>query len=257
MNIIKSENRNLISARELYLELGVKRDYSTWIKQSIERAELEVNKDFTPFKGESTGGRPTVDYLLVRDAALSVIMMSGGQFASKLRKSVIELYNQHDTGLAFNVQQIEALMDLSRAMTLVSIQKEVEKKHFAIYNDRYTWYQYRAALLGYSTNDVIEAMKNVNKKHHSVRASLIKLDANELIRTGVIDFMIAMGKSNEYATNVGNLCKSMSTKMKLGNIIWDDTKENPLKINESEISDRQNNYKDVKLLLGGFITESK
>ena len=48
------------------------------IKQSIERAELEKEKDFTPFKGESTWGRPTIDYLLVRDAALTVIMMSGG-----------------------------------------------------------------------------------------------------------------------------------------------------------------------------------
>lgn len=249
MNIIKSENRNLISARELYLELGIRRDYSTWIRQSIERAELEENKDFTSFKGESTGGRPTIDYLLVRDSALTVIMMSGGQFASKLRKTVIELYNQHDTGLAFTASQIEALMDLSRAMTLVSIQKEVEKKHFAIYNDKYSWYQYRAALLGYSTNDVIEAMQKVNKKHHSIRASLVQLDANELIRTGVIDFMVAMGKTNEYATNVGNLCKSMASKMKLGNIIWDDTKENPLKINQSEISERQNNYNQVKSLL--------
>ena len=249
MNIIKNENRNLISARELYSELGIKRDYSTWIRQSIERAELEANKDFTPFKEESTGGRPTIDYLLVRDAALIVIMMSGGQFASKLRKTVIELYNQHDTGLAFTAQQIEALMDLSRAMTLVSIQKEVEKKHFAIYNDKYTWYQYRAALLGYSTKDVIDAMQKVNKKHHSIRTSLVQLDANELIRTGVIDFMVAMGKTNEYATNVGSLCKSMASKMKLGNIIWDDTKENPLKINQSEISERQNNYNNVKSLL--------
>ena len=89
MNIIKSENRNLISAKELYSELGIKRDYSNWIKQSIERAELEVNEDFTTFKAESTGGRPTIDYLLVRDAALTVIMMSGGQFASRLRKNVI------------------------------------------------------------------------------------------------------------------------------------------------------------------------
>ena len=249
MNIIKIDNQNLISAKQLYLELGIKRDYSTWIKQSIERAELEEIKDFTPFKGESTGGRPSVDYLLVRDAALTVIMMSGGQFASKLRKTIIELYNQHDTGLAFTAQQIEALMDLSKAMTLISIQREVEKKHFGIYNDKYTWYQYRAALLGYGTNDVIEAMRKVNKKHHSIRASLIQLDANELIRVGVIDFMVAMGKTEEYAINTGNLCKSMAEKMKLGNIIWDDTKENPLKINQSEIADRQNNYNSVKKLM--------
>lgn len=246
MNIIKKENRNLVSARELYSELGIKRDYSTWIKQSIERADLEEGKDFTSYKGKSTGGRPTIDYLLVRDAALSVIMMSGGKFASKLRKKVIELYNQHDTGLAFNANQIEALMDLSKAMTLVSIQKEVERKHFAIYNDKFTWYQYRAALLGYDTNDVIQAMRKVNKKHHSMRRSLIQLDANELIRIGVIDFMVAMGKTKEYSTNVGNLCKTIASKMQLGNIIWDDTKDNPLKINQIENEKIQSDYNHVK-----------
>jgi hypothetical protein len=71
-------------------------------------------------------------------------------------------------------------------------------------------------------------MRQVNKKHHSIRKSLIQLDSNELIRTGVIDFMMCMGKTREYAINVGNLCKSIAEKTKLGNIIWDDTKENPL-----------------------------
>jgi phage anti-repressor protein len=249
MQLIKSENRNLISAKELHKELGMKRIYSTWIKDSIERAYLEVNKDFLTHTLESTGGRPSIDYLITKESAIQIIIMSGGQFAKELRKKVVELYNQHDTGLAFTAQQIEALMDLSRAMTLVSIQKEVEKKHFDIFNDKYTWYQYRAALLGYSTNDVIEAMRKVNKKHHSIRASLVQLDSNELIRTGVIDFMIAMGKTSEYATNVGNLCKSISAKMQLGNIIWDDTKDNPLQINQSDVLERQNNYTQVKKLL--------
>jgi phage anti-repressor protein len=249
MELIKKDNQLLVSARDLHVELGIKRRFANWIVESIERAELKPNIDFITFMLQSTGGRPSVEYQLIRDAALTITMMSGGKFANSLRNKLIELYKQHDTGLAFNAQQIEALMDLSRAMTLVSIQKEVEKKHYAIYNDKYTWYQYRAALLGYNTNDVIEAMRKVNKKHHSIRSSLVQLDANELIRTGVIDFMLAMGKTNEYSINVGSLCKSMSVKMKLGNIIWDDTKENPLKINQAEISEIQNNYKEVKKIL--------
>ena len=175
--------------------------------------------------------------------------MSGGKNANALRKMLINLYNQHDTGLAFTAQQIESLMDLSKAMTLVSIQKEVQQKHFNVYNNKFTWYGYRAALLGYKTKDVIEAMQKVNKKHRTMKASLVQLDANELIRTGVIDFMVAMGKTTEYATNVGNLCKSMAEKMKLGNIIWDDTKENPLKINQHEITERQNNFNSVKKII--------
>lgn len=249
MDVIKSEKGYFISAKELYFELGVKRDFSTWIKQSIERAELEDCKDFTPFKGESTGGRPTVDYLLTRDSALTVVMMSGGQFAGSLRKKVIELYSQHDNGLAFTSKQIEALMDLSRAITLVSIQKDVEKKHYLLYNNTYTWHKHRAEILGYSKDDVIEAMRKINKKYNSMRESLVKLDANELIRVGAVDFMMAMGKTEEYATNVGSLCKSMASRMELGNIIWDDTKDNPLGINKHEIDERKACYSSAQKIL--------
>jgi len=44
-------------------------------------------------------------------------------------------------------------------------------------------------------------MRKVNKKHKSIKKSLIQLDSNELIRTGVIDFFMALGKNKEYATN--------------------------------------------------------
>ena len=249
MDLIKSEKGYVLSARELHKELGIRKHFASWIKQSIERAFLEDGTDFISEKGKSTGGRPSIDYLLTKDSAIQIIIMSGGQFAKKLRDKVVERYNQHDTGLAFTSSQIEALMDLSKAMTLISIQKNVEKKHFAIYNDKYSWHKYRAALLGYDTKDVIKAMQQVNKKHHTMRASLIKLDAVELIRVGVVDFMKAMGKSDEYATNVGGLCKSMASKMELGNIIWDDTIDNPLKLNQAEITERQALYTGVQKML--------
>lgn len=249
MELIKKDNQLFVSARDLHKELGVKRKFANWIVESTERAELKADSDFITIMLQSTGGRPSIEYQLTRDSALTITMMSGGKFANSLRKKVIELYNQSETGLSFTSEQIDSLMDLSRAMTLISIQKEVEKKHFALYNDKYSWYKYRASLLGYNTNDVINAMKTVNKKHNSIRSSLALLDANELIRVGVIDFMIAMGKTNEYAINVGNLCKSISQKMKLGSIIWDDTKDNPLQINQLDVNERINEFDNVKKLL--------
>lgn len=238
MELIKDDGRYFISSKELHAELGIRRDYSNWIKNSIQRAELEKDKDFTPKKVKSTGGRSGIDYLLTEDASIAVTMMSGGARAGQFRKLLINLFNKHKTGLAYTQEQLLALMDLSKAITLVSIQKEVERRHFNIYNDKYTWYQYRAGLLGYSTEDVIEAMKKVNKQHHSIRTSLVKLDANELIRVGVIDFMKVLGKTDEFAKNIGDTCKEIAKRMKLGNIIWDDIKENPLKINKSEINER-------------------
>jgi phage anti-repressor protein len=249
MELIKQDNKLYVSGKQLHTELGMKRRFANWIIESIERADLKEGTDFVTQMLPSTGGRPLKEYQLTRDAALCITMMSGGKFANSLRNKVIELYNQHDTGLSFNTQQIEALMDLSRAMTLISIQKEVESKHFYIYDNPQSWYKHRAALLGYNTSDVIEAMRKINKKHKTMRASMIQLDSNELIRVGVIDFMLAMGKTKEYATNAGNLCKSIASKMELGNIIWDDTKPNPLQINEQDVLQRKVNYKEAKTLL--------
>lgn len=237
MDIIKQENQILISARELHRELGMKRHFSIWINNCISNAFLSIGTDFTTQTLESSGGRPSTDYFLTKDSAIAIIIMSGGQNAKQLRDEVIRLFKMHDTGLAFTSTQIEALMDLSRSMTLVSIQENVEQRHFKIYNDKYTWYQHRAGILGYSTNDIINAMREVNRQHHSVRKSLIQLDANELIRTGVIDLMKALGKTDEYATNVGNLCKKIAEKMKLGNIIWNDTEENPIGLNKNQVDE--------------------
>jgi len=239
IELIEKENRVLTSAREIYVALGIKRKYANWINESIERAGLIEEQDFITIMLQSTGGRPSAEHLLTRDSALSITMMSGGQFAKKCRLELIKKYRQHETGQAFTTPQIEALMDLSKSMTLISIQKIVERKHFDLYNDKYSWYKYRANLLGYSTETLIEAMRAVNKKHQSIKSSLMQLDADELIRTAVIDFMLALGKTVEYATNVGNLCKSISQKSEYGNIIWDDTKPNPLGINHKEVSVRK------------------
>jgi phage anti-repressor protein len=241
-------NNKLIDANDIRLDLEISKQFSTWIKTNIERCFLVENKDFYPSRDKTYIGRTPTKYYLTKDAALAIILVSGGKNAKAVRDKVIELYNQHDTGLAFTAPQIEALMDLSKAMTLISIQKEVEKKHFDLYNQPQTWWNYRAAILGYSKESLIEGMRNVNKKHSSIRASLIKLDSNELIRTGVIDLLLAMGKTTEYATNVGNLCKSIASKMKLGDIIWDDTKENSLKLNQSEISEIKSNYVKINKL---------
>ena len=247
MKMIKHDGQYFMDAREIHSSLGIRTQYSTWIKSAIKNAEIEDGKDFYSQNYESTGGRPSIGHILTRDAALAVIMMSGGSFAGKLRKQVIDLFKKHETGLAFTAEQVESLIDISKAVTLVSIQKDVEKRHFDIYNNKYDWHRYRAAVLGYSTEDVVKAMQAVNKKHKTIRASLLALDSNELIRVGVIDFMIAMGKTVEYATNCGDLCKSIASKMKLGSIIWDDTKDNPIGLNRESIQGRIGLYEQKRI----------
>lgn len=192
--------------------------------------------DFIPLGAKSNGGRKSEHYLISLELSKMIAINSDSKVKKYYVQWLLSLEEKHEKGLAFNVQQIETLIDLSKSMVLVSLQSKYERNHFDLYNKKTDWYKHRAEILGYSTNDLIEAMKKVNKIHSSTRKSLIKLDANELIRTGIIDLMICMGKTTEYAVNVGNLCKSIAEKMDLGSHIWDDTKPNPLKINQIEIN---------------------
>lgn len=246
--MLKINEKNLINGKDIYSFVEVKTRYDIWLKRCIEIADLIENKDyFCAIKQKLTAGRPETIYKFTLESAKEICIVSATSKAKELRRWLIQMSESFDKGKSFTATQIESLIDLSKCMTLISIQKDAEKKHFNLHNNKYDWYEYRAAILGYSTKDIIKAMQNVNKKHHETRTSLIQLDSNELIRAGVIDLMICLGKSIEYATNIGNICKSMAQKMELGNHIWDDTSENPLKINQRQINKTKEIYKNLNL----------
>ena len=84
---------NSVSAKELHKALELKRDFSTWIKKQIERAELTENVDFIVFtqKGENPkGGRPEQDYILTLDSAKHIAMMSQSKKAKEVRNYFVE-----------------------------------------------------------------------------------------------------------------------------------------------------------------------
>lgn len=232
-----------VSAIELHRELGIKRQYSNWIKYAIESAML-CESDFITILLESTGGRPTTDYLLTKMAAISIAVMSRGQNAKIVRDAVLKLYEKHDTGMAFTSEQIMALVDISKSLVLVSIQKDVERKHYHLYGNKYEWWNYRAQLTGISTDKLIKAMAMVNKKHKNVRASLLKLDPHELIRIGAVDLFIALGKPIDYAKNVGMICKQLSQKINVLTDFWDDTKQDALGIKSIEVNRLKSIYNE-------------
>lgn len=100
MDLIKSEKGYALSAKELHKELGIRKDYSSWIKQSIERAYLDEGKDYLVSKQESTGGRPLIDYILSIESAMRLIM-----FSNKTGKA-IKLYKTLASVIETDVIQI-------------------------------------------------------------------------------------------------------------------------------------------------------
>lgn len=94
--IIKIEERNgaqAVSARDLHDALGVKKDFSSWIKERIYKYGFVENQDFevfTEFGENPNGGRPTIEYALSIDMAKELAMVENNGKGRVIRKYFIE-----------------------------------------------------------------------------------------------------------------------------------------------------------------------
>ena len=57
----------IVDGRELHEFLKVGRDFTTWVKERIEKYGFIEGEDFSPVLGKSSGGRPATDYILKLD----------------------------------------------------------------------------------------------------------------------------------------------------------------------------------------------
>lgn len=95
IEVQKDERGNqIVSARLLHEKLGVGRDFTTWIKERINKYQFEENIDFVvissfPQNG-GKGGRPKTDYILQLDMAKELSMIENSEQGRKIRKYFIE-----------------------------------------------------------------------------------------------------------------------------------------------------------------------
>lgn len=104
---INQNNEQVVSARELHEALGIKDAFTTWFKYQAERLKLEEGMDFIGIFQESTGGRPSQDYILPLDISKHFCMISGGEKAGQIRDyfiSVEKSWNSPDQIMARAIQ---------------------------------------------------------------------------------------------------------------------------------------------------------
>ena len=76
------------SARDIHKELGVKKDFSDWVKVQIDRADLVENADYVviPQKGVNPqGGRPLDEYHMTIESGKHIAMMSATAKGKEVR----------------------------------------------------------------------------------------------------------------------------------------------------------------------------
>lgn len=89
LNLREHDGKTVVSARELYEFLGIKTDFSEWCKRMFDYG-FEDGRDFTPFLGKSTGGRPSSDFALTIDCAKEISMVQRTDKGKQARQYFID-----------------------------------------------------------------------------------------------------------------------------------------------------------------------
>ncbi|MEL6865652.1 MAG: hypothetical protein AAFP19_14590 [Bacteroidota bacterium] len=166
------------------------------------------------------------DYYLSIELAKLITLNSDSEVKLKYAKHLMSLEAKEDSPETLSKDQVIAVLELTKVMGLISCQKSVEKEHQRFFEDAkgsvYQWWQYRAKLLGYSVDELKSKMLEIgrNYKGKNIVQMLFQLDKYEIIRMAVIDLFIALGRSRNYATTLGDLAKVFASEMKIE--IWDD-----------------------------------
>ena len=86
-------DQQLVSARDLYKGLEIKRRFSAWVEQNFK--DFEETIDFTSVPGSTVVGngavKPIKDYAVTLDMAKQLCMMSHTELGKKYRRYFIEL----------------------------------------------------------------------------------------------------------------------------------------------------------------------
>lgn len=89
---INEEEVNAVNARELWQKLGVKRDFSNWIKDRLEG--FTEGQDFTVAKigeGKNRGRFAPIEYIISLDVAKHIAMLERNEQGKKIRQYFIEV----------------------------------------------------------------------------------------------------------------------------------------------------------------------
>ena len=139
IKITENNGRRAVSARELHEFLESKQDFSTWIKNRIEKYDLVENVDYIAapqIYGPANGGHSTrIEYVLSVDAAKELSMVEGNRKGKQARKYFLEIEKSWKeqqkslTQLDILAQSIAVLQEQERRLRDVEEnQKSIEEK---------------------------------------------------------------------------------------------------------------------------------
>jgi phage anti-repressor protein len=225
--LISKKGTKVVLATQLYqaLELAnhhYAQEARKWINDFYEFAD-GIRKpvrmqDYAPRKTREA--LPVDDYYLSLELAKQIALRSRSRNKQRCANWLSSQLEHTDSVLSS--QQFMHLLELTRAMSKVSCQEASEREHLRRYKqlndgEAANWWNYRAALLGYSAEELRNKIRRTGKNtpHKTQRQLLAAVDRYELIRAGIIDLFMAIGKGEQYARQMGDLAKTLAREMQI------------------------------------------
>lgn len=205
-------------ASALHQELNIGIPLSMWFPRMIDYGFVE-NQDFSSHHNfvmtANNMKKQKFDWAVHIDMAKHIAMIQRTERGKALRQYLLNLDNKVQEGKLLDHQQLSVLFDLCRVFGFFSVQEYLELEHYAGFDDKHeNWWKYRARILGNPTADLKEMMKAIGKKYQNQRQALFHIDKYELIKRATFDLFKAMGKSDDFAKNVGVFAKQIATELK-------------------------------------------
>lgn len=216
--IYSTDGKAFVIASSLRSLLEIKTPLSIWFPRMIDYGFVE-GQDYLRLNNsvKSANGikKEVFDWYVTVDMAKHIAMIQRTPKGKAIREYLLSIEHRLSEGEFLNQAQFIALFDICKVMGFFSVQKFFELEHYDAFlkKNGVGWAEERANLFGYTAADLKQAMIEVGKKYHNQRQAVFNLDRNDLIRTGVIELFIAMGKSKSYAKNVGNIAKSIAEQL--------------------------------------------
>lgn len=122
-----NENGQVVNARELHEFLEVGKDFTTWVKDRIDKYDFIENTDFVVFteKGEnlSIGGRPKTEYIFSLDTAKEIAMVQNNEKGKQVRKYFIAVEKRYK-----EIQYPKLSKELQAIFTIDEKQQKIENR---------------------------------------------------------------------------------------------------------------------------------
>lgn len=231
--LVSKKGTKVVLASNLHTELGLpNKQYAAnlrhWIHDIYQFHDgIRKPEHMKDFAKRQTKELAMDDYYLSIEFAKLVTLNSKSKVKLKYATWLLSNEDPAEESDLLSIDQVMAMLELSKVMGLVSCQTACEQKHLETYEERNhgsaaNWWNFRSEVLGYSTEHLRKAMLQQGKRPDgkSQRQMLMQLDKYEMVRTAVVDLFMSLGKSAEYAQKLGILAKTFAREMNVE--IFDD-----------------------------------